>query len=206
MKENKYIPWLFLTPALILFGLIFAFPLVTVVTTGFTDWEFLSAPRFNGLDNYIRFFRDPDSRQAFVNTTVWIILQSTVHVGFGLLIALYLNRKPFYWRFLRSVVMIPNIISISALGLIMLLIFHPSIGPLNGVIRKLFDPDFGQNWFFDPQTAFLTVTTTWLFYAGVIVILLLTEMASIPADFYEAAVIGGADARQRIIHITLPLL
>ena len=51
--------------------------------------------------------------QSFLNTIYWILLQSTVHVVIGVLVALVLARKPFYWQFVRIVYMIPNIISLS---------------------------------------------------------------------------------------------
>ena len=205
IKKTMY-AWMFLTPTLVLFTLIFAYPLITVVVTGFTDWEFLEKPVFNGIENYICFFKDADTYTAFINNIVWIVLQSTVHVGVGLLVALYLHRKRFYWKFVRTVVMIPNIISIAALGVVMLLLFHPTIGPVNGLIRLFGNPEFSKNWFFSSDSAFFTLTLTWIFYAGLIVILLLTEMASLPESMYESAQIDGASIFRQNVSITIPCL
>ena len=206
MKKKTRYAWLFLTPALVFFALIYAYPLVTVLVTGFTDWEFLGKPTYNGIENYISFFIDADTYIAFINTIIWIVLQSTVHVGIGLLIALYLFRRRFYWKFVRTIVMFPNIISIAALGVVMLLIFHPTIGTVNGIIRLFGNSEFSKNWFFSTNSAFPTLTLTWLLYAGLIVILLLTEMASLPESIFESAQIDGASIFRQNISITIPCL
>lgn len=62
--------------------------------TSFTDWTIGTSPTFAGLKNYIYLFtEDEDFRKVIVNTIIWIVLQSTIHVCIGTTLALILRRK-----------------------------------------------------------------------------------------------------------------
>lgn len=102
--------------------------------------------------------------------------------------------------------MIPNIISSAALGMLFLCIMNPQFGMVNNLIRFVTGSDFSQNWFLGADTAFFSVTLTWLPYAGLVTILVMAEMASIPEDIYEAARVDGATDFQIDIRIVLPMM
>ena len=103
-------------------------------------------------------------------------------------------------------IMIPNIISSAALGMLFLCIMNPQFGMVNNLIRFVTGSDFSQNWFLGADTAFFSVTLTWLPYAGLVTILVMAEMASIPEDIYEAARVDGATDFQIDIRIVLPMM
>jgi raffinose/stachyose/melibiose transport system permease protein len=162
---------------------------------------------FIGLSNYIQLLTgDSSFKKAFFNTLIWVLLQSTVHVSIGTLLALILSQKHFGWKLVRTTYMIPNIISASALGVLFLNVFNPNYGIVNSILKALGFKNANINWFFNNKTAFLTVTVTWLLFAGLITILIMAEIMSIPDSLFEAAKIDGASALQTNIYITLPLL
>lgn len=206
MNNNKKWIAAFLIPATLIFIFVYAFSIGVLVVTSFTDWSIGSKINFVGLKNYIELFKNADFIKSLINTIIWILLQSTVHVGIGVVFAIILSRKKWYFKFARTAFMIPNIISSAALGLLFLCIFNPQFGAVNNLIRALGFTDFSQNWFMDPKTSFFTVTITWLPFAAVVAILVLAEMAAISEDVYEAAKVDGATEFQIIRLITLPLL
>lgn len=206
MNNNKKWIIAFLVPATLIFIFVYAFSIGVLVVTSFTDWSIGSKISFVGLRNYIELFKNADFIKSLINTIIWILLQSTVHVAIGVIFALILSRKKWYFKFARTAFMIPNIISSAALGLLFLSIFNPQFGLVNNTIRALGFTEFSQNWFMDPKTSFFTVTITWLPFAAVVAILILAEMASISEDVYEAAKVDGATEFQTIRLITLPLL
>ncbi|WP_055667009.1 carbohydrate ABC transporter permease [Desnuesiella massiliensis] len=206
MNNNKKWIAAFLIPATLIFIFVYAFSIGVLVVTSFTDWSIGSKINFVGLKNYIELFKNADFIKSLINTIIWILLQSTVHVGIGVIFAIILSRKKWYFKFARTAFMIPNIISSAALGLLFLCIFNPQFGAVNNLIRALGFTDFSQNWFMDPKTSFFTVTITWLPFAAVVAILVLAEMAAISEDVYEAAKVDGATEFQIIRLITLPLL
>lgn len=205
-KKKRWIV-IFLAPGLLLFVFIFLISIVQLGVTSFTDWTIGVSPKFSGLKNYIYLFtEDKEFQKSIINTIVWIVLQSTVHVCIGTALALILRRKKWYTNLMRGVFMIPNIISSAALGMLFLCIMNPQFGMVNNIIRAVTGTDFSQNWFLGANTAFLSVTLTWLPYAGLVTILVMAEMASISEDVYEAAKVDGATEFQVDIKIVLPLM
>ena len=205
-KKKKWVV-IFLAPGLLLCVFIFLISIVQLGVTSFTDWTIGTDPVFSGLKNYIYLFtEDTEFQQSIINTLIWILLQSTVHVCIGTTLALILRRRKWYTNFMRGVFMIPNIISSAALGMLFLCIMNPQFGMVNNIIRMVTGTDFSQNWFLGADTAFFSVTLTWLPYAGLVTILVMAEMASIPEDIYEAARVDGATDFQIDIKIVLPLM
>ncbi|MGE5583550.1 MAG: carbohydrate ABC transporter permease [Bacillota bacterium] len=198
---------IFLAPSIILFLMIYLYPILTVIISSFTKWNGMGKMVYAGLSNYKELFLiDGDFKQALINTLIWAVLQGFVHVPIGVTVALVLAKKPFGWRLARTSFIFPNIISASAWALIYMFIFNPGAGLLNGFIRFLGFKDFTINWFFDPRTAFFAVTCTWLFYAAVITLITMAELSSISPSIYEAARIDGASPLQIDLLINLPLL
>lgn len=200
--------WLaaFLAPALAFFGLIYAYPIVTIVVTSFTDWSGFSSPRFVGLANYRSLASNREFHLAVRNSLLWGLLAVGIHVPLGVYAALALHRRPFGWRFIRAVSLLPNLIPPAALALLYFFLFNPGVGLINQLVRSLGFDDFKVNWFFEPETAFVAVTATWLFYAGVIILITLAELARIPPELREAAIVDGASERQVDWYVYLPQL
>ena len=86
MKIKKKWLVIFLLPATLIFGFVYAIPVVMLTATSFTDWVVASDPHFNGIDNYIKLFtQDSQFLSATVNTLIWMLLQSTIHILIGVL-------------------------------------------------------------------------------------------------------------------------
>lgn len=207
MKVNKKWFPVFLAPAVILFLLIYAIPLVMVFATSFCDYRLTASEiTFVGLQNYKLLFADPNFAEALKNTIVWIVIQCTVHVALGVILALMLYKKPRGWKFVRTAYMIPNIISNAAIGMIFINIFNPQFGVINSVLKGLGFEHLTHNWLMETQTAFPSVTMVWLLFAGYTTTLVLAQALSIDQSVLEAAKVDGATGFQTDIFIMLPLL
>lgn len=197
----------FLLPCLLLFGMIYLIPLIIVVVTSFFEWRAGGVFDFVGLQNYINAFTDdPRMIRALINTGIWVLLQSTVHVGIGTIIAFMLSKKLRGWKVLRTIYMIPNVISSAALAVIFLNVFNPSYGIINSIVSSITGTPFEKNWFFEQNSAFMTVTWSWLLYTGMIIIVVLAGILAIPEDIIEAAKIDGASEMQINIKVRLPMI
>lgn len=206
MKVSKRWIVLFLAPGTALFLFIYALSLGMLLVTSFTSWSIGSEVGFAGLGNYIELFLSATFRQSLVNNLIWILLQCTIHVAIGVVFALIIARRKWYYKIARTVFMIPNIISNAALGMLFLCVLNPKFGPLNAALTAITGKPFTHNWFLDPRTAFLTVTLTWLPFAAVVGILVLAEMAAVDDSIYEASAIDGASEFQTNIYVTLPMM
>lgn len=207
MKVKKWKLAVFLLPCLLLFALIYLIPLCMVFGSSFFEWRSGGVFRFVGLGNYMQaFLHDTRMHTAIVNTIIWVLLQSIVHVGIGTVIAFMLSRKLRGWKVLRTIYMIPNVISAAALGVIFLNVFNPKYGLINSAISQITGSAFEKNWFFEQSSAFMTVTWSWLLYTGMIIIQVLAGILAIPGDLVEAARIDGASEMEINFKVRLPLI
>ena len=207
MKVKKaWIP-IFLAPAVILFLLIYAVPLVMVFATSLCEYKLTSKSiTFIGLQNYVDLFQDAAFHTAFTNTIIWILIHCILHVTMGCLIALLLYKKPRGWKFIRTAYMVPNIISNAAMGMIFVNIFNPQFGVVNSILKMVGLEELTHNWLMDTTTAFPSVTMVWFLFAGYTTTLILAQALSVDESVLEAARVDGATNFQIDIFIMLPLL
>ena len=77
----------FLLPAIFLFAVIYAYPLVNIFVTSFCEWNSKNfvAPKFLGwdhmFDNYIKMFTlDKNFQMALINSLKWVALTLVIQV------------------------------------------------------------------------------------------------------------------------------
>lgn len=209
MKTKNRGLWiaLFTIPCMILFAIVYAAPIITVLYTSLCNYTTFSSPVFTGLKNFVTIFQDEDFLVSIRNTLVWVVLQSTFHVSLGLLMALVLRRKPKGWKVVRTAYMIPNIVPTAATGVMFTLLLNPSFGVVKPFLDFLgVDYAMVPNLFGNSKYAFWTVTVTWILYSGFNTIIFLAEMGAIDKEIYEAATVDGARPWQVDRFITLPLM
>ncbi len=197
--------YLFVLPTITIFAVFYLVPIITVFTTSFTKWDGFNPVKVVWFKNYITLFTQPEFLISIKNILLWSIIAATVHVGFGVLIAFLLYRKPFGWRFVRSVFMIPNIIAMAAWAVIYRFFFNNDFGILNNMIRVI-NPSFNVAWFYQSPYAFWAITFTWVFYAVIVTLIVLTDLLAIPTELHEAASIEGASSWQTVLKVDFPLI
>lgn len=202
----------FLAPGILLYLTIYAYPLVNIFATSFTNWNYsnLAKPEFLGFanlfDNYIRLFaKDYYFGTALLNSLKWTALAALIQVPLALVIALVLSKKPFGWRFARNAYIIPNIISSAAIGLIFVNMYDPARGLVTLVLQRII-PGFSVNLLANATASFWCVTFAFVLFGGMVMLLLLAQIMSIPRELYEAADIDGAGELKKDLRITLPLI
>src|SRR5689334_25361813 len=80
-------PWLFLAPALLVFGFAVLLPMVFTIGYSFTEWNGFGAMSFVGLDNYIAAATDPILRDSFLHVSLYIAATLVLEVLVGLVLA-----------------------------------------------------------------------------------------------------------------------
>jgi len=182
----------------------YLWPIVTVIYTSFTRWNGMSKAEWTGLANFRRLFGMKSFLISLKNLGLWAAIAAVLHTLFGVMVALAFFKAPPGWKFVRTVFMIPNVISGAAWAMIYRFFFNNDFGILNNIIR-LFNQNFSVNWFFESPAAFWAITFTWLFYAVVITLVVLADLMAISSDIHEAAIIDGATGWQITTRIDLPL-
>lgn len=161
---------------------------------------------FAGIDNYSKMGSDPRFWNSLVLTVVYTASTVVLQVLVGLSLALLVLRIPKGQAALRVAAILPIVLAPVVVGLFWrTLVLAPDVGLVDFVTRSL---GLGShNWLGDPQLALLSViaihTWQWTPFAFLVI---LASLVSLPPDVFEAARIDRANAWQRFLHITLPLI
>jgi raffinose/stachyose/melibiose transport system permease protein len=199
----SYPTWFYL-PAAIIYGLLFLVPTVASFFFSLTRWT-LSESTFIGFDNFAQFFREPFLVQGLVNTLIYGVVTSGMKVVLGLLLAVLLTSDVIGRSYLRAVVFFPVLVSTIGVGITFTVMMHPTQGMINETL-ELFGIK-GPGWLTDPRFALMSVALVDVWKGvGLATVIYIAGIASISRDYYEAAVIDGANGVQNFWHITLPLV
>lgn len=204
MKSRQRV--LYLLPACLLITAFFLFPFCYLVYVSFFEWDGLGVKLYVGFENFKQVFTDPVFLTAVKNTIVWIGAALFIHIPFGLVLALMLNRKPKGWKFLRVMYFIPNVISTTAIAFLWYFIYHVDVGLLNNVLKALGLKRFLYPWLNKPDTALIANIVPFMLYVGLTMIIFMTQLTTVPRELYEAAVVDGATSIQIDRRVYLPLM
>ncbi len=209
LRDKKAIT-VFSLPALLFYiGLIFV-PIGFAVYYSLLDWNGRAGTEvFVGLKNYLNLFGDPMDffPTALKNAAILGLLSVFVQIPIALLLALVIARKTKGEGFFRSVYFIPVIISTTVLGQLWSKIYHADYGALNYILESVGLGNWAKGWLADPETVLgaLFFVMIWQ-YIGYHMLLLYSQIKSIPQTLYEAAEIDGASGVQMAGRITIPLI
>ena len=199
----------FLAPFIVLYLVFGLFPIVYSFFISLTNWTFGKETSLVGLSNYINLItNDPYFWKSVGNTLLLMVMYIPLSLVAALLLAnLIFQKKTRFKKFFQVTFFLPNVTTAVAVGLMFALIFDWQTGMLNSVLIDLGVIEEGINWLGQPGTARL-VTGLMLFwtYFGYCTVFYLSGMAGISEDLYEAATLDGANRRQILFHITLPML
>ena len=205
---DAHLKWILIAPSVVFIAALIAFPIGYTVFLSMTDSAGATSRPFEfvGLQNYITWLTDTERFWPAVGRTAYFTgVALVLELGLGLAIALLL-RKTFRGQGLvRVFILLPLVATPVAVGMMWLLIFEPSIGFANVVMRALGLP--AQGWLSDPGMALNTLVfiDVWQ-WTPMVILILLAGLTTLPEEPDEAARVDGANAWQRFRHITLPLL
>ena len=208
--KNRNMIILFLTPAVLLYLMVFLYPSVRTIVMSFFEVEGVSDPvstwHFNGGANYIDSFNDNLFRASMGNLgKLWLVGGIGV-MSLSLLYAVILTSGIKGKSFFRSVIYLPNLVSAVAMG-IMWLYYAFNKEPF-GLLNTVFGWfGVGPIMWTDPTHKFWSMLIAYCFgMVGYHMLIFMSGIERIGADYYEAATIAGANVFQKFRYITLPLL
>ncbi|MER5498567.1 MULTISPECIES: carbohydrate ABC transporter permease [unclassified Streptomyces] len=209
----------FLVAPLALYAVFVIWPFIQSIYYSFTDWTGLS-PDFKmvGFDNYTRMFKDDIFWKSLQHSVLLVLLLPLVTLGLALFFAFMLNvggrrRKNATVSgvrgssFYKIAYFFPQVLSIVIVALLFQFAFNPRDGMINSTLEGIGLDSLQPEWLGDPNLALVCVMTVLIWSTvGFFVVLFSAGMASIPKDFYEAALLDGANRFTTFFKITLPLL
>ncbi|CAH0146722.1 MULTISPECIES: sugar ABC transporter permease [unclassified Microbacterium] len=205
---DAHLKWILIAPSVVFIALLIAFPIGYTIFLSLTDSSgAVSRPfEFVGLDNYIGWLTDTERFWPAVGRTAYFTgMALALEIVLGLAIALLLRKTFRGQSIVRVFILLPLVATPVAVGMMWLLIFEPTIGFANVVMRFFGLP--AQGWLSDPSMALNTLIfiDVWQ-WTPMVILILLAGLSTLPEEPDEAARVDGANAWQRFRHITLPLL
>ncbi|MBV9491188.1 MAG: sugar ABC transporter permease [Verrucomicrobia bacterium] len=204
LASESFCGWLFIAPALVGFTLFYLLPTLRAFYIGLTNWNLMRAPKFIGMENYSKLLEDQKFWDSMWVTLLYVIYNIPIQTVFGLLLAVLLNRLTGS-VLMRSIMLVPYLISNVVAAMIWLWMLDPILGVINIILDHL---GMGRHAFFNEAgLALPTVAAVNIWrHTGFIALLFYTGLQAIPGHLYEAARIEGASEWRMFRSITLPLL
>jgi raffinose/stachyose/melibiose transport system permease protein len=196
--------YLFLFPSLALFTVAVTVPALLgfaysfTNSIGFGDWEFI------GLRNYIAMFRDQGILGSYAFTLGFSLVTVIVVNVLAFALALGLTSRIRFTAALRTIYVIPMVIS----GIVIAFVFqYLFANTIPGIGQSLGSESLSTSILADPDWAWLSIVivTAWQSIPSTMLIYI-AGLVTIPGEVYEAGSIDGATGWQSVRHITLPLV
>jgi raffinose/stachyose/melibiose transport system permease protein len=204
---GREVSWLFLLPALAIYGLVVLYPSIAGSYYAFTDWNGLDRTHsFVGLENFRRLIHDDQALAALKNTLLLAVAVTFIQNGIGLLIALGVSANIKSRHLLRTLFFAPAVLTPIVVAYLWKYIFSPR-GALNALLDLVGLDGLTRGWLGDSSLALWAVAAVVIWqYAGFSMVIFLAGLEGVPQELYEAAEIDGAGAFWKFWHVTFPLI
>ena len=204
---DRHVKWLFPLPAILFILMMMVFPILYTGWNSMTPWSISSGKpaTFFGLTNYFNLPDDTRFVASIFRTFYFTILAVATEVVLGVAIALLLNRDFRFKRIINSIILLPMMATPVAIGMVWLLMYVPTSGIVNFVLRSLNLPE--GLWVYHATSVIpaLALVDVWE-WTPMIILICLAGLTALPHDPFEAARVDGASTWQTIRYITLPML
>lgn len=194
-KSRKIYSLIFVLPTLAAFIIGFVYPFFSGIYLSFCKFRTTSNATFVGFDNYVKAFQDEGFIHSFWFTVMFVIASVILINVIAFFVAYALTLGIRGSNIFRTVFFMPNLIGGIILGYIWQLIF-------NGILQN-----YGTNLVLDANFGFwgLIILMCWQ-QAGYMMIIYIAGFQGVPTDLYEAARIDGANKKQVLTNVTLPMM
>ena len=195
-----------LLPTIVCLIVLFVLPLLILLVLSVNDFRVTKGVLdFNGIENFIYLMKAEKFWKAMRNTIIFAVVKLGLDVVLALGIALLLDSKIWFRKFMRTVYFSPVVVPVVACSLIWLWFYDPNLGPLNQVLGWLGMKPL--QWLYAEETAMASVIAFSVWHGlGYNVMLLLSGLQGVSGEYLEAAKLDGASDMQVVWHIKLPML
>ena len=206
-RFSKLGPYLWVLPALTVYGIFKLYPLVSGLQMSLLRWDGIEDPRYIGLRNFEKILSDEMTSTVLMNNVHYALGTVVGKIILSLILAILLHQALRGRTFYRTSLFMPVVMSFVVVGVLWSWLFNPQFGLINSFLRGLGLEFLVQDWLGDAAVALnsLILVDIWKWY-GFHMVIFLAGLQSIPDELYEAARIDGASVWRQFLHVTLPML
>ncbi len=204
--RQMLIAFLFILPAIINFTVFRYIPIAASIRASFYEYSLLRGLRdFIGLDHYTRMLSDPIFWKSLQVTSLFVIYKVPIQIVLSLALAVLLTRETVSAGVVRSAILTPMVTSVIVASILWAMMYHSQQGLIQSILGVFGIPR--QEFLTNADRALPAVTVMMIWKdLGFSFIILLAGLKAIPATYYEAALVDGANAWEAFRRITIPLL
>lgn len=186
---------LFTLPTVLAFAFGFIAPFIIGIYLSFTTFSTITDAEWVGGENFVEAFKDPIFLHALWFTALYAIVTTIIINVISFLLAYMLNKAMRGSHLFRSIFFLPNLIGGIILGYIWQLL-------LNGILAH-----WDLSLVLSEKYGFwgIVIVSCWQ-AIGYQMIIYLAGLQNVPQDLLEAAAVDGANSRQSMFHILLPMM
>jgi raffinose/stachyose/melibiose transport system permease protein len=200
---------LMVVPGMALFTLFVLIPIAQSLWFSFYKWNGFGPPElFWELKNYEQLFRHKAFHAALWHTLALVVLSLTIQLPLAMGLALVVGRGTLpARRFFRLMLFVPYVFSEIITAIIWRYVLDPNAGLVNVVLGTLVPGYQPIAWLGEQNIVILAIffVLTWKYF-GFYLILYMAALQGIPSELEDAARIDGADERQVLWNVTLPMV
>lgn len=198
-------PYALMAPALLLVAAVSFLPLGQALVQSLHRSQYLDLGTFVGLENFERFLLSDAGMQRAWNSFVFVVGSLVVAMPLGFALALLLNLPLRARGLIRTLLILPWLVSNTVAALLWAWILSAQFGPIAHLVST-----FGATMP-NPLTSELLampsiiLCNAWGSYP-LVMVFVLAALQTVPTELHEAARIDGAGAWQRFRHVVFPLV
>ena len=208
MRTPRWVPWVYLGPAVAVMAVACLVPLLSALQLGFYDWS-LGTPwgeaKWVGTEAFVAAFKDAAVWRSLVTTLIFAAVCVVAEMLLGIALALALEGDVRGMAFFRTLFILPMMIAPIAVGLTWRYLFDAQFGLLNAIIGVLGMAPVG--WLAQENTAFIAIVIADIWqWTPFVFIMMIAGLANVDSSVLEAARIDGATWWQATRRVKLPMI
>ena len=202
-----WLPVVFLFPAAVIMLAFMIVPMINTFRISLESWNGMTSEMWVGLGNYQDLLQDPLFYNALGHTALFVVVTVIFQTIIPLLVAVLVNSGIRGSIAFRTTYFMPVVISLAVSGLLWTLIFDPTNGLLNNLLTDVGLKNLTRFWLADGGTVLPSIMVVSIWQSmGFYLVIFFAGLQGIPHELHEAAAIDGANAFQRFMRVTIPLL
>jgi trehalose/maltose transport system permease protein len=204
-KGERKLAWMLCAPAVITMLLVTGYPIAYAIYLSLQkfDLRFPDQKEFVGLSNYLDVLSSSTWWTDVLHTLIITFFSVALELILGMAIALVMHRAIFGRGPVRAAILIPyGIVTVVAA-----FTWRYAVDPGSGFVQKTFLLGDTAAPLTKPTGSYIMIILTEVWKTTpFMALLLLAGLSLVPDELNEAAKVDGANALQRFVRITLPLM
>ena len=200
----KQTPYFFILPSILILAFTSLYPICYSIYYSFFNWRWGNEKDFVGISNYIFLLTDKDFWIIIKNTFVFAFFACLVEIIVGVLLAIYIDRIKYGSTIIRTLLLIPLMIS----GISVTMLFKVILDNMFGIVPYFLSfIGIKSNFFGSYDAAMPTIIGLDVWWqTSFVFIIILAGFQSIPSEPIEAAKMDGASEWEITRYIRLPMI